>query len=141
MSSETSVLPHRDSADYCIDPADLNPAERSTPVPRPTPTSSAPSAPSGASATPPAPAPAKQIGVLPAVNLYNGTVGFALPRGWAEYFHPEPWRIEGALRQAVKPAQWSPYLEVLTITVASAENRTGEPVHFSLVPLIHGRAG
>lgn len=120
MSSDTSVLPQRDSAelsgdsprDHCIDPADLNVPERSTPA-----------------------ASTKQISVLPAVNLYNGTVGFALPRGWVEYFHPEPWRIDDALAQAVKPAQWSPYLEVLTITIASNENRTGEPVHFSLLPL------
>lgn len=126
MSSETSVLPQRDSAkpsggstsDYCIDPADLNVPEHSAPS-----------------------ASTKRISVLPAVNLYNGTVGFALPRGWVEYFHPEPWRIEEALRQAVKPAQWSPYLEVLTITVASNENRAGDPVHFSLLPLTQGQAG
>lgn len=126
MSSETSVLSqpapaevsHGGAANDCIDPADLN-------VPQP----SAP------------PAPVKRISVLPAVNLYNGTISFALPRGWADYFHAEPWRIEEALREAIKPAQWNPYLEVLTVTIASNETRTGEQVHFSLLPLAHGQVG
>lgn len=118
MSSDTSVLSPETCADYCIDPADLNVPEPTLP-----------------------PQATKRISVLPAIDLLNGTIGFAVPRGWEEHFHPEPWRIEDALRQAIRPAQWSPYLEVLTITVASHENRAGEPVHFTLIPLTQAQAG
>lgn len=112
MSSDTSLLNRNHSADFCIDPADLNVADFVAPAPS-----------------------NKQISILPAIDLNDGTIAFALPSGWTRYFHPEPAAVAAALRQAIKPAQWNPYLEVLTITIASEENRSGEAAHFSLTAL------
>lgn len=72
------------------------------------------------------------IPVLPAVDLNLGSVSFATPGGYHQYWSGEPVELLEALTQAVRPAQWIPEIATLVVTVAQTGVRAGRRIGFGL---------
>ncbi|MCD4852728.1 hypothetical protein LN996_18075 [Arthrobacter sp. AK01] len=82
----------------------------------------------------PAKTAARTVTVIPAVDLFLGTVTIISNAGTARFGHPEPHLITRALTQAVRPTQWCAASRTLTVTVAAAGKREGVQRHFPLCP-------
>lgn len=72
------------------------------------------------------------IPVLPAVDTNLGSVSFATPGGYHQYWSAEPGELVDALTQAVRPAQWIPEIATLVVTVAQTGIRAGRRIGFGL---------
>ncbi len=97
-------------------------------------TTQAPSAPAASAPTTSTPSKtaARTVTVIPAVDLFLGTVTIMSHAGTARFRHPEPRLITQALTQAVRPTQWCAASRVLTVTVAAVGKREGVQRHFPL---------
>lgn len=78
----------------------------------------------------------RRIGVQPVIDPDSGPVAFRVPRGSETRWTPEPARIQAALRRAVRPAQWDPAAESLTIIVAEQGDRRVREVCFDFAPAV-----
>ena len=99
---------------------------------RPTPTESTPG-----QSTPAEPA-ARTIKVIPAVDLYLGTVTMAARNKTVRSRHPQAQQIAAALAQAVRPSTWCEASRTLTVTVAAVGKRHGQPRIFLFSSLEDG---
>ncbi|NWL11381.1 hypothetical protein [Paenarthrobacter nitroguajacolicus] len=84
----------------------------------------APSTPAG-TATP-------TVAVIPAVDLFLGTVTITAKAGTEQFRHAQPQLIAQALAQAVRPTHWCESSKTLTVTVAAVGKRAGVQRHFTL---------
>jgi hypothetical protein len=75
---------------------------------------------------------ARTVRVIPAVDLFLGTVTIPAGNGTKHFRHPEPRLIAQALAQAVRPTQWCEASTTLTVTVAAAGKRGGVQRNFTL---------
>ncbi|TVU66860.1 hypothetical protein FQP90_01595 [Paenarthrobacter nitroguajacolicus] len=73
---------------------------------------------------------ARSVTVIPAVDLYLGTVTILSKLGTARFRHPEARLIARALAKAVRPTQWCEASGTLTVTVAAVGKREGRQRHF-----------
>ncbi|WP_284985976.1 hypothetical protein [Arthrobacter sp. fls2-241-R2A-172] len=101
------------------------------------PTSPAPGAQTPGAQTPGAQTPgtpaepaASKVTVIPAVDLFLGTVTIATGAKSVTLRHPDPRLIARALAQAVRPTQWCAASATLTVTVAAVGKSMGLPRHF-----------
>lgn len=67
------------------------------------------------------------IKVIPAVDLFLGTVTILSRNATVSFQHPEPHSIARALAQAVRPTQWCAASRTLTVTVAAVGRPGGLP--------------
>ena len=81
--------------------------------------------------TPAEPA-ASKVTVIPAVDLYLGTVTIVARNETLFFRHPHPQQIAKALAQAVRPSTWCEASRTLTVTVAATGKRDGQPRLFAL---------
>ncbi|MDI2036742.1 hypothetical protein [Paenarthrobacter nitroguajacolicus] len=79
----------------------------------------------------PAEAGAGTVTVIPAVDLYLGTVTIAARNKTFRLRHPEAQLIARALAQAVRPSTWCEASRTLTVTVAAVGKRHGRPQPFT----------
>ncbi|MGR0158698.1 hypothetical protein [Paenarthrobacter nitroguajacolicus] len=75
---------------------------------------------------------ATTIVVIPAVDLFVGTVTITSDTRARAFGHPEPWLIAQALAQAVRPTRWCEASRTLTVTVAAVGQRRGAQQHYEL---------
>ncbi len=80
----------------------------------------------------PAPTASHRVAVIPAVDLFRGTVTITAKAGTGRFAHPEPHLIAQALAQAVRPTLWCGASRTLTVTVAAAGKRAGVQQHYTL---------
>ncbi|MCF3139026.1 hypothetical protein LRQ04_07125 [Paenarthrobacter sp. AR 02] len=80
--------------------------------------------------TPAEPA-ASKVSVIPAVDLFLGTVTIVTGAKSVMLRHPDPRLIARALAQAVRPTQWCAASGTLTVTVAAVGKPMGLPRHFT----------
>ncbi|MCT9868575.1 hypothetical protein [Paenarthrobacter aurescens] len=73
----------------------------------------------------PATTAAPTVTVIPAVDLFHGTVTITSNSGTAQFRHAEPRLIAQALVQAVRPTRWCEASKTLTVTVAAVGKREG----------------
>ncbi|WP_253951332.1 hypothetical protein [Paenarthrobacter sp. CM16] len=95
-----------------------------------TPATSAPAANTTRASTPPATA-AVTVAVIPAVDLFLGTVTITAEAGTRQFSHPQPQLIAQALAQAVRPTRWCEASRTLTVRVAAVGRRAGIQQHFT----------
>ncbi|MFF2843931.1 hypothetical protein [Paenarthrobacter sp. NPDC057981] len=79
-----------------------------------------------------APAATATVKVIPAVDLYLGTVTILARNRPVCFRHPQSREIAAALAQAVRPSTWCEDSGTLTVTVAAAGQREGRPCTFIL---------
>ncbi|WOH19708.1 hypothetical protein IRJ34_05135 [Paenarthrobacter sp. GOM3] len=79
----------------------------------------------------PAEAAAGTVAVIPAVDLYLGTVTLLAGAKSVTLLHPDPQVIARALGQAVRPTQWCAASGTLTVTVAAVGKPRGLARHFT----------
>jgi len=79
---------------------------------------------------------ATTVAVIPAVDLFLGTVTILAGNGatarTGRFGHPHPQLIAQALAHAVRPTRWCEVSRTLTVTVAAAGRRGGVQRHFTL---------
>lgn len=75
---------------------------------------------------------ARNVTVIPAVDLYLGTVTIVARNETLFFRHPHPQQIAKALAQAVRPSTWCGASRTLTVTVAATGKRDGQPRLFAL---------
>ncbi|BCW57714.1 MULTISPECIES: hypothetical protein [Micrococcaceae] len=75
---------------------------------------------------------ASTVAVIPAVDLFLGTVTIVAKAGTAKFRHPQPHLIAGALARAVRPTRWCGPTRTLTVTVAAVGQRAGAQQHYTL---------
>ncbi|MET3902367.1 hypothetical protein [Paenarthrobacter sp. 4246] len=73
-----------------------------------------------------------KVAVIPAVDLFLGTVTITAKAGTRRFGHPQPRLIAQALAQAVRPTLWCGASRTLTVTVAAAGKRAGLQLHYTL---------
>ncbi|VXC10028.1 conserved hypothetical protein [Arthrobacter sp. 9V] len=93
-----------------------------------------PNASNSAPTTPGTPATtrANTVMVIPAVDLFLGTVTIMGKAGTRHFAYPQPQLIAEALAQAVRPTRWCEVSKTLTVTVAAVGKREGAQRHFAL---------
>ncbi|MEV7660585.1 hypothetical protein [Paenarthrobacter sp. NPDC089316] len=69
--------------------------------------------------------------VIPAVDLYLGTVTIVARNNTMHFRHPQPRQIAAALAQAVRPSTWCEASRTLTVTIAAVGKRDGQPRTFT----------
>ncbi len=79
----------------------------------------------------PAEAAGVTVAVIPAVDLYLGTVTLLAGTKSVTLPHPDPQVIARALAQAVRPTQWCAASGTLTVTVAAVGKPRGLARHFT----------
>jgi len=79
----------------------------------------------------PAEAAAGMVAVIPAVDLFLGTVTLLAGTTSVTLPHPDPQLIARALSQAVRPTQWCAASGTLTVTVAAVGKPRGLARHFT----------
>ncbi|MFK0041172.1 hypothetical protein ACIQTW_15165 [Paenarthrobacter sp. NPDC090517] len=72
------------------------------------------------------------VAVIPAVDLFLGTVTITAKAGTERFGHQQPELIAQALAQAVRPTRWCESSKILTVTVAAVGKRAGVQHHFTL---------
>ncbi|MFW0775106.1 hypothetical protein ACLRGI_18290 [Paenarthrobacter nitroguajacolicus] len=72
------------------------------------------------------------VTVIPAVDLFLGTVTITVKAGTEWFRHPQPLLIAQSLAQAVRPTHWCEASRTLTVTVAAAGKRAGVQRHYTL---------
>jgi hypothetical protein len=72
------------------------------------------------------------VAVIPAVDLFLGTVTITAKAGTEQFRHAQPQLIAQALAQAVRPTRWCESSKTLTVTVAAVGKRAGLQRHFTL---------
>lgn len=72
------------------------------------------------------------VAVIPAVDLFLGTVTITAKAGTGRFGHPQPHLIAQALARAVRPTLWCNASRTLTVTVAAAGKRAGVQLHYTL---------
>ena len=75
---------------------------------------------------------ARAVRVIPAVDLYLGTVTIVARNRTLLFRHPHPQQIAKALARAVRPSTWCEVSRTLTVTVAATGKRDGQPQLFAL---------
>lgn len=80
----------------------------------------------------PAAAGTATVKVIPAVDLYRGTVTILARNRTLCFRHPQSREIAAALAQAVRPSTWCEASGTLTVTVAASGKREGRPRTFIL---------
>lgn len=80
----------------------------------------------------PAAAGTAAVKVIPAVDLYRGTVTILARNRTLCFRHPQSPEIAAALAQAVRPSTWCEASGTLTVTVAASGKREGRPCTFIL---------
>ncbi|MET3366843.1 UNVERIFIED_CONTAM: hypothetical protein ABIE34_000064 [Jeotgalibacillus campisalis] len=83
-------------------------------------------------ASTPAATVAPTVAVIPAVDLFLGTVTITAKAGTQQFGHAQPELIAQALAQAVRPTRWCESSKTLTVTVAAVGHRDGLQRHFAL---------
>ncbi|YCK80936.1 hypothetical protein M1D89_17870 [Arthrobacter sp. D3-18] len=74
----------------------------------------------------------RTVAVIPAVDLFLGTVTITAKAGTEQFRHAQPQLIAQALAQAVRPTSWCESSKTLTVTVAAVGKRAGLQRHFTL---------
>ena len=72
------------------------------------------------------------VAVIPAVDVFLGTVTITSASRTRAFRHPEPRLIAQALAQAVRPTRWCEASSTLTVTVAAVGQREGAQQHYAL---------
>ncbi|UKA50907.1 hypothetical protein LFT48_05085 [Arthrobacter sp. FW305-123] len=80
----------------------------------------------------PAKTAAGTVMVIPAVDLFLGTVTITTKAGTEHFRYSEPQLIAQALAQAVRPTRWCEASKTLTVAVAGAGKRAGVERNFAL---------
>lgn len=80
---------------------------------------------------PDTPTAARTVTVIPAVDLYLGTVTIMAKGGTTHFQHTEAPLIARALARAVRPTQWCEASRTLTVTVAAVGKREGVQQRFT----------
>lgn len=75
---------------------------------------------------------APTVAVIPAVDLFLGTVTITARAGTEQFGHSQPLLIAQALAQAVRPTRWCESSKTLTVTIAAVGKREGLQRHFTL---------
>jgi hypothetical protein len=96
-----------------------------------TPAASTPKTPSILEA-PGTPAKTPTVPVIPAVDLFLGTVTITTKARTGKFAYPEPQLIAQALAKAILPTRWCEASRTLTVTVAAVGKRAGLQRHFTL---------
>ncbi|WP_311211799.1 MULTISPECIES: hypothetical protein [unclassified Arthrobacter] len=89
-------------------------------------------APSSPAPSTPAPTATPTVAVIPAVDLFMGTVTITAKAGTRRFGHPQPHLIAQALARAVRPTLWCESSRTLTVTVAAVGKREGVRQHYTL---------